>query len=76
MLDLHLMSQSNEVYQQKVIVTWSKKVERLPCLVVLLPLAIQPLDNIRKVLSMLFSKVLGFQKFIFLPSLPTMLAPA
>ena len=28
MLDLHLMSQSNEVYQQKVIVTGSKKAEK------------------------------------------------
>ena len=28
MLDLHLMGQSKEVNQQKVIVTWSKKVEK------------------------------------------------
>ena len=28
MVDLQLMGHSDEVYQQKVILTWSKKIER------------------------------------------------
>ena len=52
MVDLQLMGHSKRSISTKSHCTWSKKVEHLPCLVVLLPLAIQPLDNIRRMLRM------------------------
>ena len=77
MVNVHLMGNSNKVYQHKVIVKWSKNAEKRAELEITLlsntTFPINLLDNTRRVLGKSFSEVLVCQKLKTSASMKTMM---